>query len=313
MYRLKVAVIGCGRMGRERLRTSRAWGAEIAGVYDSDLQRATETGAPVFRDLDDLRKAGCDAVFLCTPPNQRNYYALAAIDARSALFVEKPIGPSAATAVDITAALSCRPVPTAVGYMNRHRRSVQHTAQLVARHQVIGVSGNWVCRSYGVPWWQDVSASGGPHNEQATHLYDLCRYLIGEVREVRSLFEDPVISGAPQAAATVLRFESGALGTLFYSCQASGKDIAFRIFTTAGSVALSGWDLQLTDNTIDGTFIEATDAEDIFLTETSAFLNAVAGRVSSTSIGCEWADAVRTQALVDAAAASLTRGAACAE
>ena len=40
MSRLRVAVIGCGRMGRERLRTARAWGAEIAGVYDADAARA---------------------------------------------------------------------------------------------------------------------------------------------------------------------------------------------------------------------------------------------------------------------------------
>ena len=309
MYRLRVAVIGCGRMGRERLRSSRAWGAEIAGVYDPDLQRANDAGASVFHDPDDVRKAGCDAVFLCTPPNQRNSYALAAIDAGSALFVEKPIGPSAATAGAVTAALSGHSVPTAVGYMNRYRRSVQHAAHLLTRHQVLGVSGTWVCRSYGVPWWQDVSASGGPHNEQATHLYDLCRYLIGEVREVRSLFQDPGTASPPLAAATVLQFESGALGTLLYSCQASGKDIGFRIFTTAGSLAFSGWDLQLTENTIDGTFADAADPEDIFLTETSAFLDAVSSGDTST-IRCDWFDAVRTQKLVDAAADSLTGGAA---
>lgn len=63
MRRLRVAVVGCGRMGRERLRTSRALGAEIVGVFDPDPQRATEAEAPVLHSPDDLRRCACDAVF----------------------------------------------------------------------------------------------------------------------------------------------------------------------------------------------------------------------------------------------------------
>ena len=303
MRPLRVAVIGCGRMGRERLRAARAKGAEIAGVYDPDPVRATEAGAPLLSGPDDLLRTACDAVFLCTPPDQRQSYALAAIESGTALFVEKPIGPSAAAVRAITDALAVTRVMTGVGYMNRYRASVQLATRVLANRQVIGAAGFWVCGSYRVPWWLDAAASGGPHNEQATHLYDLCRLLMGEVEHVTSIFHQPD-AGAPLAAATAVRFQSGATGTVFYSCQAAAKDIGLRVFTAEGSLFLSGWDLRLAENTIDGTLPAETAPEDIFLAETSAFLDAVATGDTS-SIRSDWADALRTQLVVDAAAASL--------
>ena len=47
---------------------------------------------------------------------------------------------------------------------------------------VLGAAGNWVNASYAVPWWGRRELSGGPVNEQATHLVDLARHLVGEVR-----------------------------------------------------------------------------------------------------------------------------------
>lgn len=309
MRRLRVAVIGCGRMGRERLRAARAWGAEIAGVCDVDPLRAREAGAPLLTGPIELLKSGCDAVFVCTPPSQRGPYALAAIQEGAALFVEKPIGPSSLAVQAITEAVERSPVLTAVGYMNRYRLSVQLASRVLARQQVIGVAGFWVCRTYSVPWWLDFAASGGPHNEQATHLYDLCRLLAGEVTAVTALFHEPAGGGPSLAAATAVRFRSGATGTVFYSCQAAAKDIGLRVFTSTGSLLLSGWDLRLAENTIDGTLTAAGESEDIFLIETSAFLDAVATGDDSL-IRSTWPDAVRTQALVDAAVDSLTRGSA---
>jgi myo-inositol 2-dehydrogenase/D-chiro-inositol 1-dehydrogenase len=306
MRPLRVAVIGCGRMGRERLRAARAWGAEIAGVYDADPDRANAAGAPLLTGPDDVLRSACDAVFVCTPPSERESYALAAIQSGAALFVEKPIGPSAAAVQAITDALEVSPVLTGVGYMNRYRASVQLAARVLANRQVIGAAGFWVCGSYRVPWWLDSAASGGPHNEQATHLYDLCRLLLGEVQKVTACFHQPA-AGAPLAAATALRFRSGATGTVFYSCQAAAKDIGLRVFTPDGSLFLSGWDLRLAENTIDGALAAEAGPEDIFLVETSAFLDAVATGDPS-SIRCDWADALRTQALVDAAATTSVTG-----
>ena len=34
------------------------------------------------------------------------------------------------------------------------------------------------CGLLGTPWWRVREQSGGQHLEQATHIFDLCRYLV---------------------------------------------------------------------------------------------------------------------------------------
>lgn len=303
MPKIRVAVVGCGRMGRERIRCLTLWGASVATVYDSNTERAREVAssidAEVLSDPDQLRTRHIDALFLCTPPDARVEVALACIERRIPFFVEKPVGPSARHVARITSSLKRNTLTNSVGYMLRYRESVQYARDLLARNQLIGIVAFWFCRPYGVPWWLDVCSSGGPHNEQATHLYDLCRYFGGEVCEVRTLLQDPT----SMAASTALQFRSGTHGTLLYSCQANEKDIGLRIFTTAGSLFLSGWELRLVENTINGTFPDDGRLEDVFLAETSAFLDAVVTG-DHAELLCDWADAVKTQELVDLAAST---------
>jgi myo-inositol 2-dehydrogenase / D-chiro-inositol 1-dehydrogenase len=315
MSDLRVAVVGCGRMGRERVRCALLAGARIAAVHDTDAYRASEvasgTGATLLSAPEQLANVAADAVFLCTPPDRRLEYALSCIESGIPFLIEKPVGPTAASVQGITAALARHRVCTAVGYMNRYRQSVQFARGILKDQQILGLTGFWVCRQYGVPWWLDVTASGGPHNEQATHIYDLFRYFAGEVSEVSAMSKHTEAAGPPLGVASVLQFESGGQGTLLYSCEAAAKDIGLRIFTAAGSLLLSGWDLQVTANTITDELPNTTDTEDVFLTETEAFLAAVESRDWS-SIRCDWFEGLRTQELVEratGAAATATPGA----
>ena len=120
--------------------------------------------------------------------------------------------------------------------MNRYRRSVQLARELVAGQSVAVVMCHWACRPYGVAWWGATDTSGGPFNEQATHLVDLCRYVAGEIDSVEAYAANGAgTSGSATSVAAALRFTSGALGTLCYTCDAPDKFIAFEAVTTAGS------------------------------------------------------------------------------
>jgi predicted dehydrogenase len=183
--------------------------------------------------------------------------------------------------------------------MNRYRKSVAAARQTLRGAEVIGMSAYWVCKKYCVNWWQDAELSGGPHNEQATHLFDLSRFLLGEVMDIVSL------SQGPNACACVFRFAGGALGTSVYSCEAQDKDIGIRVFSKQGSLVLSGWDFQLTDNSIDG--VLSSFEEDIFLQETAAFLRAVCLNRQDLLVS-DFADAVKTQQVMDGAQQSWRSG-----
>ncbi len=296
MTDLKIGIVGCGRMGKERARCSQASQATVAAFFDIDSTRSSELArlynAKSLARVDDCFDMDLDALFLCTAPGTRGPVEMRCIEAGLPLHVEKPIGLSVELGLPILSCLRDAPVLNAVGYMNRYRSSVVLARELLHSAEIIGFSAHWVCKRYNVPWWEQEQFSGGPHNEQATHLIDLCRYLVGDVRLVNSMFH-----GISRVSSS-LECESGVLGTVFYSCDGNGKDIGMRIFTSAGSLFLSGWDFRLAENGIDGRLPIASD-EDIFLIETQNFLEAVRlGRQSL--LKSDFADALKTQAVMDA-------------
>jgi myo-inositol 2-dehydrogenase / D-chiro-inositol 1-dehydrogenase len=309
---IRVAVIGCGRMGRQRTRAAVALGARVVALHDPDLPRAHEVatlapGSTVLADWRDLDLAAIDAVFVCTPPNARGAVEVSAIECGVAVFVEKPIGVSAEQGAAVLEALGRKPGITAVGYMNRHRPSVQAARDALTGKTVLGLSGNWAGGRYGVPWWAHEALSGGPVNEQATHLVDLARHLVGDVREVSALVGEPGVHGAPEAAAVGLRFAAGALGTLLYTCQARQKAIDLKVLTEDAPVCLEGWDFRLRGQ--DGRLFPEVepDRDKIFELEVAAFFDAIR-KDSPGPILSDFPDAMRTQQTVDAIRRALASG-----
>jgi myo-inositol 2-dehydrogenase / D-chiro-inositol 1-dehydrogenase len=308
MTTLAVGIIGCGRMGRERARSAAASGARIAAVYDADRPRAVAlaseyAGCRVFDSALEIVQFALSAVFVCTPPSARGPVELAAIHSGVPFFVEKPIGVSSIQALAIRDSLVDSGLVHAVGYQNRCRSSVQHARLVLSGRKVLAVSAYWVGRKYLVPWWLRSEDSGGPINEQATHLIDLCRHFCGEiVAATGSLGSAAGDSGDPLSAAIALRFRSGAFGSLFYSCEADDKQIAFRIVTAEGGITLSNWDLVLSQNDIDSTGI-SSESEDIFVRETAQFLDAVKTGDPS-GVACTFSDAWQSQLAVDHIVAS---------
>jgi len=223
--------------------------------------------------------------------------------------VEKPVGLCADQCDPLLSALHRRPVPTAVGYMNRYRRSVEAARQVLAGVPVLGLSGNWVCGMYKVPWWARREQSGGQINEQCTHLVDLARYLAGEITEVHAQAQQATETADLDTAASVLlRFAGGTLGNLFYSCLAKTKQISLQVFTPEGRLALEGWDLELRRDGLGARVPDIpAETEPIFIKEVAAFFAALDGEMPG-GIKSDLDDAVRTQRVVDAIRASLRSG-----
>ena len=282
-------------MGAERVRAAQRYGAELAGVTDADLARANSFALThatrAFPTVESLPWSTIDALFLCTPPSFRSEPIRCAVRNHTAVFVEKPLAIDAATARELVELVEGFAAPTAVGYMNRYRAGVRLTKDLIGSTSLVAISCNWASKAYAVPWWTDPHQSGGPINEQATHIVDLCRYLGGEVTEVEALGGE-----SETRLAVALRFASGALATLLYTCEASEKCIDLLAVTSQGYVRLSGWDFTMQTNTING--ILQPDDDSPYHAETSAFLGAVRSH-NADAILCNFVDAFRTQVVVD--------------
>jgi myo-inositol 2-dehydrogenase/D-chiro-inositol 1-dehydrogenase len=305
----RIGIIGCGRAGREHARSSTFLGARVALLCDPDISRARTLaaeypGSVVLPDVQSIEWSSIDALFVCTPPAARGPAELAAVQAGIPIMLEKPVGLSAEGCRPLLKALIEKPVINSVGYMNRYRDSVINTQQLFQHAELVGIVCNWVGGIYRVPWWLQRNASGGPFNEQGTHLVDLCRLFLGEVTDVFAMAANSSIhKDIQETVAVTLRFSNEKLATIFYSYRASEKHIHFQIFSTTHSVSLEGWDLKVTAK---GASMDAITSieEDIYLKEDAAFFNAISTGDRSL-IKSPLQDAIRTQLVVDAIHRSL--------
>lgn len=311
---LRVAIAGAGRMGRLRAEgVSRCdASARVTAVCDVDAERAGALagelpGCDPLLDPAQLPWASLDAVCICSPPYARGEIELAAIAAGVPFLVEKPVGVTVEAASPVLDALRRRPVLTAVGYMNRYRPSVARARALLDGRTVLGMACNWIGTRYKVPWWARPEQSGGPINEQATHLVDLGRYLVGEVRCVQGLRADACPDSLDSTAGFTLGFANGAVFSLLYSCDGSTKMIKTQVFTVDTNILLDGWDFRLREPAEYEQPCES-DRYEVFHTETRAFVEAVA-RGTPEGILCDFEDAVRTQRVVDAMVRAIHSGA----
>jgi myo-inositol 2-dehydrogenase / D-chiro-inositol 1-dehydrogenase len=312
MGELRVAVVGCGRMGSLRAEAANELGAQVVAVLDPREGVAGHlahrySGCQPLLAASELDLSGLDAIFVCSPPAARGDLEVRAALRGISVFMEKPIGISAAHASPLREAVRRGRGLSAVGYMNRYRQSVRSARADLLDEVPLGATGFWVNAPYGVPWWSDPGQSGGPINEQATHLVDLCRFLLGDVTEVRAVARYPE---SRPSASVILNFESGTVASLFYSCGAVDKRIGLEVFTHATSVLLDGWNLDRVDPvTRETKFPAVQDRYQIFTDETAAFLRAVESGERG-DILCDFEEAVRTQIVVDAILRSADTGSA---
>jgi predicted dehydrogenase len=316
---LRIVIIGAGWIvpihvaALERLRR-----ATIVGVAASRLARteaiATPLGARASTDaiglLDDLRP---DAVYLCVPPFLAVGFGEALVERAIPFLTEKPLAATDADGpVRLGAAIAANHLVVGVGYHLRGLEGLSEVRALLAVAPPIVVAGRWLGGTPGAAWWRRVDQGGGQVIEQATHLYDLGRFLAGEATVLtaaaaRGTAADDDADVA-DATAAVLRFESGAVGSFVntrraltslveVSVVADGFDAAVRRDEAAGP---GGWRITLTEGGRERTLPAGRDPYEV---QAERFVDAVEagdpGAVLST-----YADALKTDRLTRAVVAA---------
>ncbi len=223
MQELRVAMVGAGGVATRHARTLAGLdGVRLVAVTDVDPGRAQtladEHGARVSADVPALLEAHRpDAVWLCLPPFAHGEAEEAVLDAGVPFFVEKPLGTGLDEAERVAAAVESRGLVTGTGYHWRCMPGVERAAHVLGERPVRLVHGAWWDKVPPVGWWPRRELSGGQLVEQATHLVDTMRALVGEPTSVSALAagvpgRDPGLVDA--ATAATMRFDTGAVGTL---------------------------------------------------------------------------------------------------
>ena len=229
MNKLHIACIGAGYIAGKHLANLSAMGdVEIAGVADVDSQRAAEQaqrfGGRAYRDwrrlLDEEKP---DAVYLCVPPFVHGEPEEALLAARLPFFVEKPLGLDAELPERVAQTVEAQGLITSVGYHWRYLDTMDRARTLAVAHRPRLALGYWFDFVPPPSWWIRREASGGQTVEQTTHIFDLARYLLGDVKRVFSAACPDGLANLPEAdidavSAATLQFHNGAIAVITSTC-----------------------------------------------------------------------------------------------
>ena len=308
-------MIGAGNVAQRHARVLSGFAdVEIVGVTDVALPAAEALaathGIPAVPDAAALLSLQPDAVYVCVPPFAHGHAEEAVLASGAALFVEKPLGVDLTVATRIAAEVARRGTLTAVGHHWRYLDVVRTAATLLADRPVRLVNGVWWDKVPPVAWWVRADRSGGPVVEQAAHVVDLARALVGPVTSVHAVGtgDPPPVADADVDAATAatLTFAGGAVGTLSSACVLGWKQRAGLEIIADGLALFVGEDELLVQDGSGAQRRVAGDPEAARVAVDRAFVDAVRG--VGDDVRVPYAEALETHRVTCAIAESVRTG-----
>lgn len=220
-----IAVAGAGAIGRKHiaaLTASRR--ARLGAIIDPAPEAAAlaaRLGVAHHAALEDLH--GVAGIILATPTGLHLPQGLDCIARGLPALIEKPVTVTAAEALVLAEAAEAAGVPVLVGHHRRHNPRIARARALLrdgAIGRVVAVQASvLLCKpdDYFAPEWRR-SPGAGPILTNLIHDIDLLRHLLGEIAEVQAAGSNALRGFAVEdTAAAILRFDSGALGTVTVS------------------------------------------------------------------------------------------------
>ena len=228
--RIRFALVGCGRISKNHIGAIRehAPRAELAAVCDIDpvaLEKTVrETGAPGFRDLDQLlRKSEPDCVVLATPSGLHSEQAVRCAQARRNVMSEKPMATAWEDGKRMVAACDTAGVHLFVVKQNRHNATLRLLKRAIGQGRfgpiyMVNVNVFWTRPQeyYDSASWRGTwKMDGGAFMNQASHYVDLLDWLIGPVESVQAYTATLARKiEAEDTGVVSLRWRSGTLGSM---------------------------------------------------------------------------------------------------
>jgi myo-inositol 2-dehydrogenase/D-chiro-inositol 1-dehydrogenase len=201
---LKIAVLGCGRIGRMHAENIAAHPrATLAGVFDVHRPAADDVGGKLGVTVFDSAETvffskDVDAVLIATSTPTHADFIEKAVAAGKPILCEKPIDLSLARVQQCAQAIGSTRVPIMLGFVRRfdpgHRaaRDAVRAGDIGHLHQVVITS-----RDPGMPPVAYSEASGGIFRDMTIHDFDMARFMLGEevteVSAVGSRLVDPAL------------------------------------------------------------------------------------------------------------------------
>lgn len=178
---IRIGFIGAGSIvGRHVDAFQSVPGTRISGYYSPSQSDRPENWGRKLPDIDAVM-AESDAVYVCVPPNQHGV-ELQLARARKPFLVEKPLSLSRPLPHAIKKLVSASEMPAAGSYQWRASPISTEAKRMLNETEVTDVHLRYLdpALEYVPDWFLKRAESGGPVVEQATHVLDQARNLLGE-------------------------------------------------------------------------------------------------------------------------------------
>jgi predicted dehydrogenase len=256
---MRVAIIGCGVIGRRRSQVVRAAGhAEVVVVADIDEDRAAEAGraagcAWTTDWADAVAREDVDAVVVATSNKWLSPVSLAALESGKHVLCEKPAGRTPDEVRHLMEAADHRGLTFKIGFNLRHAPAIARAHALCSQGAIGDVT--YLRARYGhggrpgmeSEWRCDAAVSGGGELlDQGVHVIDLCRWFAGDFGEVfaytanRCWPAPPGVEGVEDNAFVLLRATSGTVASLHVSWTQWKNLFSLEVFGTDGYAVVEG-------------------------------------------------------------------------
>lgn len=222
---VRISLVGAGLIGRRHGEVLRgASNARLASIVDpSEEARALAQSwdVPWFADMTEMLASNhTQGVIIATPNRLHKDYGLQAVAAGLPALIEKPLCDDVEDAEALVGMAEAAKVPLLVGHHRRYNPRISRAKEIMDKGRlgrVVTVHGMfWLFKPddyFDVAWRREDGA--GPILINLIHDVDLLRHLCGDIVSVRALTSNATRGfEVEDTACALLRFSSGALGTL---------------------------------------------------------------------------------------------------
>jgi len=249
---MKVAVIGCGLIGRKRA-AALPDSVELVGCFDKVNAIAeifaAEFGTKVFASVEELlRLEDLDFVVISTRHDSLSTLALAALTAGKHVFIEKPGAINYDELLKVYDAAKKRRLRAHIGYNHQYHPAISKAVAVFNQGSIgdlmflRGRYGHGGRLGYEKEWRADKSKSGGGELiDQGTHLIDLSLRFLGDVQldfaATPNYFWDMSVE---DNAFIALKNNAGSIAFLQASCTEWKNMFSLEVYGKTGKLDISG-------------------------------------------------------------------------
>jgi len=257
MNKLKVGIIGCGRIGSRHAEHINNI-AELVSVCDVVPEKADELAkkyqSTAYHDAEEMIRNGSnlDLIAICSPNGLHYKHTVTSLNAGFNVLCEKPMALSVQDCGEMIKTAEKNNKRLFVIKQNRFNPPIAAVKNAIDEGRLgkinsVQLSCFWNRRPdyYEGSWKGTKDMDGGTLFTQFSHFVDLLYWMIGDISEVAGFaqnYQHQDIIDFEDAGVVALKFYNGAIGTINYNVNCFSKNMegSLTLFGDKGTVKIGG-------------------------------------------------------------------------